>query len=95
MNKIENTLYLDIERVAMSAEKEKGARLQSLDKCYDILTQYKNDGGNQKEAYQTVHKLFLIHHENGFLYDLLSEVLETIVWFCSKPARIWDEYLST
>jgi len=79
----------------MNLESEIKEALQknvSLPTLVDLLYQYKQIGGLQKEAYAILEKI----RDNDIkesMEDRVLELMDVVSGFCSQDKRIWDEVL--
>jgi hypothetical protein len=72
--------------------------IELIDKCRKIIIEYKNNGGKQKDAYDTLIELHKLYDEKNMEkeYNLIGDVLDIIVGYVgNKKILIWEEYLKT
>jgi hypothetical protein len=72
--------------------------MELIDKCREIVIEYKNNGGKQKDAYNTLIKLYKLYDGKNMEkeYNLIGDLLDIIVgYFGNKKMLIWEEYLKT
>ncbi|MDR1243061.1 MAG: hypothetical protein LBM00_09835 [Deltaproteobacteria bacterium] len=72
--------------------------IELIDKCREIIIEYKNNGGKQKDAYNTLIELHKLYDEKNMEkeYNLIGDVLDIIVGYVgNKKILIWEEYLKT
>jgi len=60
----------------------------------EIVHQYKQHGGTQKNAYSTLEKIRQEYSEDP-CEDLLLDLMDFVAGFCSAEQKIWDETLIT
>jgi hypothetical protein len=67
----------------------------AIKECNEVLKEYRKYGGKQKDAYYTLSNLSQFYDEKNMEteYDLLLDVLDFVVGYCSKENKIWEEYL--
>lgn len=62
-----------------------------------IVIQYKEEGGEQQEAYDTLHSLYKNYAKNKedeTKMDYVADLLDCICgWIGSKQYKLWDKYL--
>lgn len=62
-----------------------------------IVIQYKEEGGEQQEAYDTLHSLYKKYAKNKedeTKMDYVADLLDCICgWIGSKQYKLWDKYL--
>ena len=68
---------------------QKQASLQML---REIVCQYKQNGGTQQEAYETLEKIRREQMEAPD-EDRILELMDFVAGFCAQDQRIWDEIL--
>jgi hypothetical protein len=89
---MEKNLFEDIKRISNEPHDDlfKNGR--------EILKEYKNNGGSQRKAYDTILELYKFYDENNMesQYDFIGDILDIIVGFIgNKEMRIWEEYMKT
>jgi hypothetical protein len=60
------------------------------------VVEYKNNGGDQKMAYKTLHELYILYDKTNEeeKRDFVADILDIIVgWIGNKDWLIWEEYL--
>ena len=68
---------------------QKQASLQML---REIVCQYKQSGGTQQAAYETLEKIRRGQME-GPDEDRVLELMDFVAGFCAQDQKIWDEIL--
>jgi hypothetical protein len=68
---------------------QKQASLQML---REIVCQYKQNGGTQQAAYETLEKIRCEQMEESD-EDRILELMDFVAGFCAQDQRIWDEIL--
>jgi hypothetical protein len=68
---------------------QKQASLQML---REIVCQYKQNGGIQQEAYETLEKIRREQMEEPD-EDRILELMDFVAGFCAQDQKIWDEIL--
>jgi hypothetical protein len=69
--------------------------IELIDKCREIIIEYKNNGGKQKDAYNTLIELYKLYDERNMEqeYNLIGDVFDIIVGYIgNKKMLIWEEY---
>lgn len=66
-------------------------------KGFMIVTQYKKEGGEQQEAYNTLHVLYQKYAEQEIdetKMDYVADLLDCVCgWVGNEQYKIWDKYL--
>ena len=96
---MEKELLVKIKDIAeMRIEKLDSIKIELLKICREILNEYKNNGGTQQKAYNTIIKLYKLYDENKMesKYDFIGDVLDIIAGYIgNKEWLIWEEYMKT
>ncbi|MDR1339877.1 MAG: hypothetical protein LBK58_07495 [Prevotellaceae bacterium] len=98
MDKPEEKLLEDIKNI--SNETYDGLFKYSIQikKCREILKEYKNNGGTQRKAYNTILELYKLYDEKNMenQYNFTGDILDIIVGYTgNKEMLIWEEYMKT
>jgi hypothetical protein len=65
---------------------------ESLQMLREIVCQYKQNGGTQQAAYETLEKIRREQKE-GSDEDRVLELMDFVAGFCAQDQKIWDESL--
>jgi hypothetical protein len=72
--------------------------IELINKCREIIIEYKNNNGTQREAYSTLLELYKLYDKTNMeeKYNLAGDILDIIVGYIgNKEMLIWEEYLKT
>jgi hypothetical protein len=81
--------------MSMSLEDQIKRALQkqaSLQMLREIVCQYKQNGGTQQAAYETLEKIRCEQMEEPD-EDRVLELMDFVAGFCAQDQKIWDEIL--
>jgi hypothetical protein len=87
---------MDKIRILVEEEINNKKYMELIDKCREIIIGYKNNGGEQNSAYNTLLELYKLYDERNMEkeYDLIGTLLDIIVGnIGNNKMLIWEEYL--
>lgn len=69
-----------------------------LDKGFELISDYKKEGGSQTEAYDTLyqlHLIYMVHEEDEQKMNLVDDLLDCICGYIGNiKCRIWEKSLN-
>jgi hypothetical protein len=98
IDKLDKKLLEDITNVSKKTYNGLFKYSDQIEKCREILNEYKNNGGSQREAYNTILKLYKLYDKNNMenQYNFIGDILDIIVGYIgNKEMLIWEEYMKT
>jgi hypothetical protein len=98
MDKLEEKLAENIKNISNEIFDGLFNNSIQIKKCHEILKEYKNNGGTQRKAYNTILELYKFYSENNMEHqsDFIGDILDIIVGYIgNKKMLIWEEYMKT
>jgi hypothetical protein len=98
MDKQEEKLLEDIKNISNETYDGLFKNSIQIEKCREILKEYKNNGGTQRKAYDTILELYKLYDEKDMegQYNFIGDILDIIVGYIgNKEMLIWEEYMKT
>lgn len=61
--------------------------------CHALLRKFKEAGGRQRTAYGVLEALR--EHADEEIEDIVLELMEAVIGWCSPHQKVWDDHLET